>query len=162
MPIIHEWFCADHGAFEGSHGICPHFGCASREVIKEFRTPRGLKSHATKRFDAGIARTAEAYGQSNFRSANREGDTSKVIADGPVLWGDAGSKFLGKPLTQAAAPAQFEVTNQQTGKKEKWTDYGGVPTLAKESTQLNKVTPKAVETIVSDKEGSMRTKLKQG
>lgn len=163
MGVIHEWFCADHGEFEGTHAICPCFGCDSSDVVKEHRTPIGMKSDSTKRFDAGIRETARSYGQSDFKSATREGDSSKAHNQAAqVLWGDAGAKLLGKPLTQAAAPAQFQITNQETGKPEVWTDRGGVPNVigTKES-PFNQVTPKVVEKTVSKHENEMKKKVLQ-
>jgi hypothetical protein len=163
MGIIHEWFCGDHGEFEGTHGICPAFGCDSHDVVKEHRTPVGIKSDSTKRFDAGIRETARSYGQSDFNSAKREGDSSKANSQADqVLWGDEGARMLGKPLTQAAAPAQFQITNPETGKKETWTDRGGVPNvIGSKDSPFNQVTPKAVEKTISKHENEMVKKVQQ-
>ena len=159
MGIIHEWFCAEHGEFEGTHPICPALGCRSQEVIKEIRTPRATSTGLAKRTDASLRRTAEMYGQSNFKSA-KEGESSKANSQASqVLWGDEGAKMIGKPLTQAFAPAQFNITDQSTGKRAVWTDYGGVPTVANDSQLLNKVTPKAVETIVAGNEKELKRQL---
>jgi hypothetical protein len=159
MGIIHEWFCAEHGEFEATHAICPALGCRSREVVKEIRTPRAVGTGLAKRTDAGLRRTAEAYGQSDFKSA-KEGESSKANNQAAqVLWGDEATKVLGRPLTQAFAPSQFNITDQATGKRGVWTDFGGVPTVANESHLLDNVTPKAVETIVSQNEKQMRKQL---
>lgn len=146
MPIIHEWFCAQHGEFEGSHPICPHLGCDSAEVVKEHRTPPKLKSDTTKRTDAGLKRTAEMYGQSNFKSA-REGESSKANsrADG-MLWGDQAAQFIGKPLTQAHQEVAYTFKDKE-GKAQQWVDRGGMRTVASEVGITQRVLPAAEVTI---------------
>jgi len=160
MPVIHEWECKEHGTFEGSHPICPNWGCKSDKVTKVFLTPRGIMSGTTKATDASVRRTAEQYGQSDFKSAKREGDSSKAGNQGDqVLWGNAGAQFLQKPLTQAAAPASFNITNQETGRKEVWKDYGGLPTVANESTMLNSTRPPFKDVTVAPNDKEMRAKI---
>lgn len=103
MAIIHEWKCAVHGPFEGSHPICPEFGCDSESVVKEIRTPRGFKSDATKRTDAGVKRTAEVYRQSDIRSAH-EGESSKAgNRSAELLWGDRGRDILQSAMSQPSS-----------------------------------------------------------
>ena len=113
MAIIHDFHCAEHGAFEGSHAICPTLGCESERVTKIFTKPPGSLSASTKRFDQGIRRSAENMNISNWRSA-RAGESSKPPLDGTqVLWGNdvpramPGQSFASLSATaaqQAATP----------------------------------------------------------
>lgn len=94
MAIIHDFHCALHGQFEGSHPICPTLGCGSEAVTKVFTKPPGTLSASTRRFDQGIRRSAESMGISNWRSA-RPGEVSKPPADGTqVLWGNDVAKAM--------------------------------------------------------------------
>jgi hypothetical protein len=106
--ILNDYKCSLHGVFEGSHPICPELGCESEDVIKVYLKAPGTRSDATKRFDAGIRKSAESMGISNFRSAQREGDTAYGGDAGKqLLWGTKeAEKNLGmnfNALTQKAA-----------------------------------------------------------
>lgn len=150
--IIKEFFCADHGEFEGSHAICPHMGCDSHDVIREIRTAPKLRSASTSRTDADVRLTAQMYGQSDFKTATREGDSSKAHNQSAgVLWGAEGEKLIGKPLTQAHVPQSFDVKTKDGVKR--WTDHGGMRTAANEIGITQKVLPNAEMRVpASDKE----------
>lgn len=134
--MIKEWFCADHGVFEGSHPICPAMGCASSEVVREIRTAPAIKSDTTKRTDAGIRDLAQSYGQSDFKSA-KDGESSKAAsqADG-VLWGSKAQEFIGRPLTQAHTPQKFLVKDGKGAQRE-WVDRGGIVTASNETKAIH-------------------------
>lgn len=140
--VIKEWFCGEHGSFEGSHPICPNLGCESREVIREFRTAPAFKSDGTKRTDAGLRKTVDDYRLGDLKSA-RPGESSKAHsrADG-LLWGDDAQKFIGKPLTAAHVPAAFDVKDE-SGHKSRWVDPGGMRMVANEMGITQSVLPKA-------------------
>jgi hypothetical protein len=112
--ILHDWQCAVHGQFEGSHPICPAMGCASEKVVKLFLKAPGIRSDFMKRHDAGIRKSADMMGISNFRSSH-EGDASfggDVGKPGErLLWGNDVNKVAGKPFAalaqQAAAGSNF-------------------------------------------------------
>jgi hypothetical protein len=108
--------CAfEHGEFESSHGICPNFGCDSKHVTQEFRTPVQIRSGAMKRFDAGIKQSSQMYGINNFRSAREGeaafgGDAGKK-AGMEVLWGDKEvSKTMGVGMAQLIQKAHVPLT----------------------------------------------------
>lgn len=152
--LIKEWSCAQHGPFEGSHPICPEMGCDSSDVKREIRTAPATKSDATKRFDDGIRKTAEMYGQSDFKSA-RAGESSKANSQASqVLWGDKASRFLGRPLQQAHVPQQFNIQDRE-GNARVWTDKGGMATAADDIGITRSVLPPA-ERMVASNEKEMR------
>lgn len=126
MGVIKEWFCADHGEFESTHPICPAFGCASKEVVREHRTPPAIRSESTSRTDADLRRTAESY-NIDFRSA-KEGESAKVQRGG-LIWGlDNASKALGAaPEAMLHRPMTFERKDTVTGEVTKFVDkFGGM------------------------------------
>lgn len=129
MSVIKEWFCGEHGDFEASHPICPVIGCASKEVVREFRTAPKLRSATTTRTDAGLRRTAESY-NIDLRSA-KEGESSKANtrANG-LIWGlENAGKALGAhdPSALLHRPATYEIRDKDTGEVRKWADkYGGM------------------------------------
>lgn len=126
MSVIKEWFCGEHGPFDASHAICPHIGCESAEVVREFRTAPGFKSDGTKRTDAGLQRTMESFGYTDLKSA-KVGESAKPNnRSNELLWGDEAAKMLGKPIAQATAPVTFDTP------KGKWTDRGGIFPVAQE------------------------------
>jgi hypothetical protein len=155
--IIKEWFCGEHGAFEGSHAICPVIGCESAEVVREIRTAPGFKSDITKRTDAGLRKTAEGLGLSNLRSA-KVGESAKPRAAGTeLLWGDAGAKMLGKSLTEAHQPAAFDIKTPE-GQQAKWVDRGGMVELANAGI-TQRVLPVAAERTVSANDQKLRAQV---
>jgi hypothetical protein len=160
MSILKEWFCADHGEFECSHPICPTPGCESREVIREIRTAPGFKSDVTKRTDAGLRRTAQMYGQSNFRSA-KEGESSKADnRANEMIWGlEAGAKVIGRPLTAAHVPTTYNFKDE-SGAPRQWTDRGALINLANEAGLTQRVLPIPAETIshMGDKDNARKIK----
>jgi hypothetical protein len=105
-----EWSCFEHGPFDGTHSICPSYGCDSAHVTQEFRTPIGIGTDFRKRFDAGMRKSADMYQTNNWKSA-KAGDTSFEGRADPtlgqkLLWGDESKKVLGRSfseLTQIAS-----------------------------------------------------------
>lgn len=160
--IIKEWFCSEHGDFEGSHAICPALGCESAEVIRVFHTAPGMKSDNTKRFDDGVRRSAELYQQSDYRSA-KAGESSKANNQAAsVLWGSNAQDFLakgGRDITTAHQPASYNITDKE-GKKSTWTDHGGMRTVANE-VGITKNRLPAAERIIPTNDQEMRKKIMQ-
>lgn len=76
MSVIKEFRCALHGDFEGSHPICPHYGCTSDDVQRVFLTPPAISKGKYSRFEAGLRDTANRMNIRDWRSAHREGDVS--------------------------------------------------------------------------------------
>jgi hypothetical protein len=105
--ILFDWRCAVHGDFEGSHAICPHLGCDSGQVTKIFLKAPGSRSDKTRRFDAGIRKSAESMGLSNFRSA-RAGEAAHGGDIGKqVLWGNEVQKAMpGTSFAQLSQQAE--------------------------------------------------------
>lgn len=138
--VIKEWFCADHGEFEGSHPICPHLGCDSHDVIREMRTAPAVHSGVARRTDAGLRKSSEMYGM-DLKSA-KEGETSKANnRAAEMIWGlETAQKKLGAPLMHN--PATYMV-KEDSGETKTWVDRGGMQTLVSEAGMPKNVVPKA-------------------
>jgi hypothetical protein len=111
LGVIKEFKCAAHGYFEGSHAICPEFGCASVSVERVFLTPNRIGKEIHKRSYEGMRKSAEMYGISDWKTA-RAGETSFKGRgqDAPlgteVLWGnEAAAKMGGVTFAQQMAAA---------------------------------------------------------
>jgi hypothetical protein len=121
--ILNDYKCPRHGQFEGSHPICPHFGCDSSDVQKIFVKAPGTKSDYTKRFDEGMKKSAEMYRQSDWKTASREGDSSKANNRATeLLWGNDAARMLG------AAPGAL-VGGQEGAATPGVKDAGFAPSL---------------------------------
>lgn len=108
MAVLKEFKCAQHGDFEGTHPICPALGCISENVERVFRTPVGISQGKYKRFDAGLRRTAEGMGISDFRTG-KEGDTAfagRAPIGQEVLWGGDVQKVMGRSFADQMQAAQ--------------------------------------------------------
>lgn len=138
--MIKEWACLEHGAFEGSHAICPAYGCDSRAVTQEFRTPVGIRHATTSRTDAGIRKSVDMYRLGNVRSA-REGEASYGGDRGKelgmeVLWGGDVQKKMGRSFAELTGIAQQPLVvpkrdgsgslrlDKNNGMREAATEYG--------------------------------------
>lgn len=155
MSVLKEWRCEQHGPFEGSHAICPNFGCRSTEVSRVFLTPVSIGSSFVKRHERGVANLAEAYGQTNWKTA-REGENSKVLATGPeMLWGTDVQKKLGMDMNALTArTAQPFTVEHKDGSRE--TVPHGMPMVARELGLTQNVLPPAGELTVSAGEQKMK------
>ena len=110
MGVLKEFVCIVHGEFESSHPICPNYGCDSKGVSQEFRTPVRIGTQFRKAFDAGIRKSSEMMGGKNFRTS-KAGDTAyggeaAKEAGTALLWGDQCKRVMGRSfaeLTSAAA-----------------------------------------------------------
>lgn len=100
--IIKEWKCPLHGSFDGSHAICPAYGCDSDGVEREYRTAPGIKSDSTKLTDAGFRRTADVYGLSDMN--NKDGQAVAGHEGSQAIWGADKLPSYGNMLEQAKAP----------------------------------------------------------
>ena len=99
--MLNDFECKKHGIFEGSHPICPAMGCDSSAVKRVFVKAPAVKSDMTKRTDAGMRKSAEMYGQSDWKSA-KEGESAKANnRSNEVKWGAEAAAFLGGDLSAA-------------------------------------------------------------
>lgn len=110
MAVMREWSCLEHGPFEGTHPICPGYGCDSRAVVQEFRTPVTIGSQFRKRHEAGMRKSAEMYQIDNFKSA-KPGESSFAGRADPslgqkLLWGDECKRVMGHSFSELAQVAQ--------------------------------------------------------
>jgi hypothetical protein len=108
MAVIKEFRCFDHGEFEASHAICPHPGCDSKAVFREFRTAPTIGSRMVRQHHEGLKRSSDMYKIANFRSA-RAGEAAhggQTDTQGRVLWGDESRKVLGKSFAELTQIAQ--------------------------------------------------------
>lgn len=147
MPVLKDFKCAKHGTFEGSHPICPHYGCLSEDVqVVHLRAP-GHLSERTRRFDRGVRESARVMGRSNFRTT-KEGETSAVPYKSDVgtemLWGDESQKKYGvNPGVLAAKAAEPFVYQPTDGPAVVLKDNNGLRQLTHETKLLHKVLPAA-------------------
>lgn len=110
--IIKEFRCKKHGDFESSHPICPALGCRSQNVERVFLTPPGVKSEFVTRHERGVKKLAQAYGQTDFRTA-RAGESSKKQDLGQkLLWGNDVKRSLGMDMSTLTAQAAQPFTVQ--------------------------------------------------
>lgn len=154
--ILKEWRCDKHGSFESSHAICPAMGCRSEKVEREFLTPPHIGTQFVKRHEQGIKKLADAYGQTDFKTA-REGESSKARST-PVgqelLWGNDVQKKLGVGMDAltAATAVPFSVARKD-GTRE--TVPHGMRLAATDLGLTQRVLPPAGELTVSKHEQKM-------
>lgn len=104
--IIKEFKCPIHGSFEGSHPICPAFGCESEGVEREFKTPPSINTGMVAMRDASLRRTAEVYGFSDMSNKDGSSVASNQQSGREAIWGaeGIGEQGYSKMLAQAATP----------------------------------------------------------
>ncbi len=160
MSVIKEFRCDKHGDFEGSHPICPEFGCRSEKVERVFLTPVGIKSEFVTRHEQGIKKLAAAYGQTDFKTA-RAGEASiKHPVGSQLLWGTDVKKTLGMDMAQLTAQtAQPFTVTKKDGKTE--TVPHGMRLAATELGITQRVLPPAGETRISRYDQDMRKALRK-
>lgn len=172
MAVLKEWRCAEHGDFESTHPLCPNFGCESVNVERVFLTPVGTRSDSTKRFDAGIRKSAEMMGISNFKSA-KAGDTSfagraqeNEVLGTKVLWGDEVAKpvaqgGLGQGFAQLTAAAQAPfVATRADGSQVSLTSNNAMAEAATELGITSRPVPKAAEVRVASGDSASLTSMR--
>jgi hypothetical protein len=113
--VLHDWECAKHGVFEGSHPICPALGCSSEKVSKIFLQAPGFKSEKTKFADASLKDIAQRYGMTNM--SNKDGKAVKEGNPGAAIWGKEGYKGFDRMV------AEGQQHKQESGMRtaSKWT-----------------------------------------
>lgn len=115
MAVNKEWRCGQHGDFEGTHPICPHYGCFSENVERVFITPVSVSRGQYGRFDKGLRRTSEMMNIPNWKTA-REGEVAfagRAPLGSEVLWGDEVKKhpdFGGRGFSQLMQTAAQPLT----------------------------------------------------
>lgn len=159
MSVIKEWKCAKHGTFDSSHPICPALGCRSDKVERVFLTPVGVKSEFVTRHEKGMRRLAEAYGQSDWKTA-RAGETSiKAPVGQKLLWGNEVQKELGMGITELTARTAQPFTVQRNDGKTETVPHG-MRLAATELGLTQRVLPPAGEMTVSRYEPKLKEQLK--
>lgn len=141
---MREWECPIHGYFECTHPLCPEIGCEA-EVKQVFLTPPTISDGMLKRFNAGLKKSADMMGISDFRSA-RAGESAYGNFGKGMLWGDEVQKVLGVSMDQlrASAAKPLHVTHAD-GRQEK-IEKSVMRELAGEG-MTKKVLPKPAEAI---------------
>ena len=72
MPVLHDYYCANHGIFESFEAKCPMKNCKG-ELSKVFLKPVGTKSDKTKKTDQTLTNLALDFGMTDIKST-REGE----------------------------------------------------------------------------------------
>ena len=72
MPVLHDYYCSNHGIFESFEAKCPMKNCKA-ELSKVFLKPVGTKSDRTKKADKTLDNLALDFGMTDIKST-REGD----------------------------------------------------------------------------------------
>lgn len=133
-------------------------GCRSASVERVFITPVGIKSNFVTRHEQGIKKLADAYGQTDFKTA-RAGEASiKHPVGQELLWGTDVKKKLGMDMGQLTAQTArpFTVTRND-GKSE--TVPHGMRLAATDLGITQRVLPPAGELTVSRHEPNMKKAL---
>lgn len=154
MAVLHDFECAKHGVFEGTHAICPHLGCDSAKVKMVFLKAPGYLSAGTKHFDRGMKQTAQQMNLPNLRSA-KEGDTAYGgHSQGKIMWGQEGMQHFGGAEAMATASqtsiaqtnAYVDARNKADRSKQRPHVADGMRTTATDQGLTKRVLPPA-ETI---------------
>lgn len=72
MPVLNDYFCSEHGIFEGWDAKCPMKICKG-EISKVFLKPVYMKSDKTKATDKNLNQLAIDYDMTDIKST-REGE----------------------------------------------------------------------------------------
>ena len=72
MPVLHDYFCSEHGIFEAWEAKCPMKICKG-EISKVFLKPVGMKSDKTKSTDKNLKQLAIDYDMTDIKST-KEGE----------------------------------------------------------------------------------------
>ena len=139
MSVMKEWECPQHGCFESTHPICPDITC-SADCRQVFLTPPTVSDGTLKRFDAGVRRSAELMGITNFRTA-RAGEAAYGNSGKGMLWGNDIQKALGVDMGTLAAAASVPLTvTHKDGHQEK-IEKSPMRELARDSGLTKRVLP---------------------
>jgi hypothetical protein len=145
MAVIKEWECLDHGFFESTHPICWALGCESQRVRRVFNTAPSIGSPELKRFHAGLKKSADMMGITNFRSA-REGEAAYGNSGKGLLWGDDVQKVLGVNMDQLRAAAATPLTVTKKDGSQERVEKSVMRELAAEG-MTKRVLPRPAELI---------------
>lgn len=133
-------------------------GCRSEKVERVFLTPVGIKSEFVSRHEAGVKKLADAYGQTNFKTAKAGEASIKHPVGQKLLWGAEVKKELGMDMGQLTAQtAQPFTVTKQDGSRE--TVPHGMRLAATELGITRNVLPPAGELTVSRHEPKMKKAL---
>ena len=72
MAVLHDYFCSEHGIFEGWDAKCPMKICKG-EISKVFLKPVSMKSDKTKATDKNLKQLAIDYDMTDIKST-KEGE----------------------------------------------------------------------------------------
>ena len=69
MPVLHDYFCSEHGIFESWDVKCPMKICKG-EISKVFLKPVGMKSDKTKATDKNLAGLAKDFDMTDIKKTH--------------------------------------------------------------------------------------------
>ena len=69
MPVLHDYFCSEHGIFEGWDAKCPMKICKG-EISKVYLKPVGTKSDKTKATDQNMKNLALDFGMTDIKKTH--------------------------------------------------------------------------------------------
>lgn len=72
MPVLHDYYCEQHGIFEAWEAKCPMKHCKG-EISKVFLKPVGMKSDKTKSTDKNLKNLALDFDMTDIKST-KEGE----------------------------------------------------------------------------------------
>lgn len=72
MPVLHDYFCSEHGIFEAWEPKCPMKICKG-EISKVFLKPVGMKSDKTKSTDKNLKGLAQEFDMTDIKTT-KEGE----------------------------------------------------------------------------------------
>lgn len=131
MAVLHDYFCTQHGVFEGWTDKCPCKPCTG-DISKIFLQPVSIKSDSTKHTDSTLKGLAQDFGMTDIKSTRegesqtgyltrnnsqsvkeREAELAAAEERGPrpgdgVIWGQAGGINFNKVVSGAYKPVADE------------------------------------------------------
>lgn len=72
MPVLHDYFCSEHGIFEAWEAKCPMKICKG-EISQVFLKPVGIKSDKTKSTDKNLKNLALDFDMTDIKTT-KEGE----------------------------------------------------------------------------------------
>lgn len=72
MPVLHDYFCSEHGIFEAWEPKCPMKICKG-EISRVFLKPVGMKSDKTKATDKNLKGLAKEFDMTDIKTT-KEGE----------------------------------------------------------------------------------------
>ena len=136
MPVLHDYFCSEHGIFEAWEAKCPMKICKG-EISKVFLKPVGMKSDKTKSTDKNLKQLAIDYDMTDIKST-KEGEHQTGYMKRK-------NKLSDKQFAQATEAMQ--ATQQQGPRPGYQVMWGGVGAINMKSVMGGKYKPIADEPV---------------